>query len=127
MCKIFTANIREYKGPDGLNITIGTGTGIGRDLFAPPNRRMVNRVIYNRHSPDFAEIWASYEAEFYAVMRTRYKENPQAFIDLLIQHETVVLLCFCQTEQACHRDLVVDILEKIAWYHGLPFERGGMK
>jgi hypothetical protein len=127
MCKIFTANLREYKGPNGLNITIGTGTGMGLELFAPPNRRMVNRVIHNRHSPDFAAIWASYEAEFYAAMRTRYKQHPQAFTNFLTQHDIVVLLCYCQIGQACHRNLVVDILEKIAQYHKLPFERSGIK
>lgn len=125
MCKVFTANIREYKGAHGLDITIGTGTGIGLELFAPPNKQMVNRVIRNRRSPNFAKIWADYEAEFVAAMRARYKANPQAYIDFLSQCDERVLLCYCEIGQACHRDLVVDILERVAEHHGITFQRGG--
>ena len=126
MCKVFTGNIRAYQGRAGLDITLGSARTREGLLFVPPNWSMVKRVIYNRHSPQFDEIWSDYVAEFYAAIRARYKVNPQAYVDFLYHHEEIHLLCFCEIGQRCHRDLVVDILDKIADYHNIPFERGGI-
>ena len=123
MCKCATAriNYRATYSPDKttavIDTTVKSGSGLGA-IFAP-TWRMVMDVKAGRIT------WQQYTAQYYALIRTRYTSNKHAFIDALL-HDELVLTCYCRdtstTTRHCHRYLLVDILEKVAARHDLPFE-----
>ena len=67
---------------------------------------------------------AEYSERYLIMLRQRYAADKQPFLDILA-HERVTLKCYCRAGKFCHRHIAVDVLEKIAAAHGLPFERGG--
>ena len=72
--------------------------------------------------------WQSYIEEYTALMRRRYADNPAAFLEALSSDELIVC-CYCKNTHAttkhCHRYILVEILEKVAAYHGIGFEAIG--
>lgn len=124
---VFTSRI-SYRGPERLDITVKSGTGLGRILA--PTWDMVLGVKAGYGDQRWQEkavqpmTETAYTERYYALLRKRYRENPDGFIELL-RRDRVVLCCYCRADAFCHRHLAVDILEKIAQAKGIPFIRGG--
>ncbi|MEP7287908.1 MAG: hypothetical protein ABI947_19325 [Chloroflexota bacterium] len=66
----------------------------------------------------------AYTTQYLGLLRDRYARDKQPFLDLL-QGEQVTLTCYCSPSTFCHRHIAVDVLEKVAAVHAMPFERGG--
>ncbi|HLY25954.1 MAG TPA: hypothetical protein VKQ72_06420 [Aggregatilineales bacterium] len=119
MCVVYTSRV-GYRGPGGLDITVKSATVAGRILA--PEWAMVGGV---KGWGGYAKLSVEeYTRQFYDLLRSRFRQDSQAFLSLL-NHEQLVTLCYCRPDVFCHRHLVVDILGKIAQARGLPFIRGG--
>jgi hypothetical protein len=119
MVTVATSRI-GYAGADGLDTTVKSATGVGK-LLAPTWALVGGIKRWQRYPALTPE---AYTEQYYHLLRARYKANAQPFLDLLAQ-EQVVILCYCPADSFCHRHLAVDILEKIAQAHSIPFTRGG--
>ena len=122
ICRVGTARI-DYQGRVGqcvLNTTVKSGSGLGA-VFAP-TWKMVMASKQNTIS------WQSYVEQYTALMRQRYQANHLAFLEALSSAELIVC-CYCKdthaTTKHCHRYILVEILEKVAAYHGIGFEAMG--
>lgn len=122
ICRVGTARI-DYRGHDGqrvLNTTIKSGTGLGA-VFAP-TWKMVMASKQGKLS------WQAYIEEYTILMRQRYADNPEAFLEALSSDE-LIICCYCRdthdTTKHCHRYILVEILEKVATHHGIGFEYVG--
>src|SRR5258708_38983906 len=102
MGTLFTSRI-GYQGPDGLDITVKSATGIGR-LLAPTWAMVGGVKHWNRYKTLTSE---EYTALYYELLRNRFRADRQPFLDL-VQREYLVLLCFCPVGAFCHRHLAVD-------------------
>ena len=116
---VFTSRI-VYCSPDGLDTTVKSGSGLGRVLA--PTWALVGGL----------KRWRGYEIltlhdyteRYYALLRLRYTADAQPFLAILAQ-EHGVLLCYCRSDDFCHRHLAIAILEKIARVKGVSLTRSG--
>jgi hypothetical protein len=67
---------------------------------------------------------AQYTDGYLALLRERYAKDKRPFLDLL-GRDTLTLTCYCAPGTFCHRHIAVDVLERVATFHNMPFERGG--
>lgn len=121
-CKVGTARI-GYLGRAGdciLDTTVKSGTGLGV-VFAPT----WDMVMAWKHG---VVGWEVYRERYTALMRQRYAQHPEAFLEVL-HCQRLILCCYCKdthtTIRHCHRYLLVEILEKVAQHHGISFEYVG--
>ncbi len=128
MCIIYTSRI-AYRGADRLDTTVKSGEGLGKLLA--PTWELVGGI--KRHETEGRDArWLRYEpltqeqyiAGYYALLRVRYQADTTGFLELL-NHERLVICCYCAVGVHCHRYIAVDILSKIADAKGRPFARGG--
>ena len=94
-----TSNI-SYDGPNRLDITAKSG-----DRTFAPTRDMVKYFKAGRLS------WEQYEAMYYNRMRKSYQENRARWDEVLAMDE-IVLVCYCNTDDYCHRRLLKEYLVK---------------
>lgn len=68
-----------------------------------------------------------YTELYYELLRSRYKENKQPFIKLLLDFKDsdIAVACYCATGRFCHRHLLVNILQAIAVKEKIPFNYKG--
>lgn len=119
MGTVYTSRI-GYRGQSGLDITVKSAKGIGEILA--PTWTLVGGY---KHWHGYAVLTDQQYTELYLdLLRSRYRANEQAFIEL-IQRPQLILLCYCRSGVFCHRHIALDVLEKIAHAKGLPFTRGG--
>src|SRR5262249_29208133 len=119
MSTVYTSRI-GYRGEAGLHITVKSANGIGT-LLAPTWALVGGHKHWHGYS---ALTDAQYIEKYLDLLRSRYRANEQAFIEL-IQHPQLVLLCYGRSGVFCHRNIALDVLEKIANAKGLPLTRGG--
>ena len=115
---VYTGQIGRIQQPY-LDITVKSGQGLGRLLA--PTWEMVMGI--KRGALD----QAGYEAMYIDLLRQRYRQDRSGFIRILTPENTDVIRlgCYCKPHTYCHRYLAVEVLEKIARAHGIPFEYGG--
>ena len=94
-----TSNM-SHKGPNRLDITVKSG-----DKVFAPTRDMVKYLKADRLS------WESYEAMYHYRMRKSYREHRARWDEVLAMDE-VVLVCYCETDDHCHRRLLAEYLVK---------------
>ncbi len=94
-----TSNI-SYDGPNGLDITVKSG-----DKVFAPTWDMVKYFKAGRLS------WEQYEAMYYNRMRNSYRENRARWDEVLTMDE-VILVCYCETDDNCHRRLLKEYFVK---------------
>jgi hypothetical protein len=140
MVKLFTSRL-TYNGKDKINATVKSGEGLG-DVLAPTWALVAGHKLYQAEQrQDAAEVerWqhskvtgnpteplseAEYTERYLKILRTRYAENKQPFLDILAQPQATIT-CYCAPGTFCHRHIAADVLGKIAEKHGLPFQQGG--
>lgn len=126
MLKIYTGRINN-SDPAALNITIkSANTPIGR--YLAPTKDMVyghkagqGDIRFSRNTPLSDE---QYTERYYALLRPRYKANPELFHELL-RRDKIILTCYCRAGAFCHRHLAADILNKIAIAQNIPVQLCG--
>ena len=130
MLEIFTGRmschgVKGYRGPDALNITRGSGGGLG--LYFAPSRDLLNEGLRlkraaKKDAGKLAEAWSWYETKFIEEMRAQWKDPLfRGALNSLLGRKTVTLLCYCGGRQKrCHRFLVAEsVLVKLgATYMG---------
>ena len=93
-----------YKGKDRLDITVGSGWGWGR-VFAPSWDLVWG---YKSGKLSFQE----YEKGYLEKMRRVWVEDRWAFRNLFKMGK-VTLVCYCRSDEHCHRRLLREIVVKI--------------
>lgn len=66
-----------------------------------------------------------YQQIYLNIMRARWSQDPQWFIDFCRQYDKVALACYCGAGQFCHRLLLVDIFRNICIKYNIPFTYAG--
>ena len=66
-------------------------------------------MLINKKKGDLSK--KEYTAKYYDMMRKSYSENLKRWRELL-NKERVSLNCYCNTENFCHRFLLVEMLVK---------------
>ena len=56
--------------------------------------------------------WDEYKEMYRQLMRSSYQQNRKIWDDVLSREE-VTLVCFCKTEDNCHRYLLADYFSKL--------------
>lgn len=64
---------------------------------------------------------SGYQEIYLNLMRTRWSQDPQWFIDFCRTHDKIVLACYCGPGCFCHRLILVDILRNICVKYQIPF------
>lgn len=62
-----------------------------------------------------------YQQIYLNLMRTRWTQDPQWFIEFCQQQQVIALACYCGAGQFCHRLILIDILRNICIKHQIPF------
>ena len=102
---VYTAQLGTYQGPDALDVTIKSSTGLGR-VFAPTRWDMVMGVKRGRVNQEAYQQW------YLDVLRDSYRRHRQEW-DTLLSRRRVVLLCYCPPGAFCHRLILADVLGKL--------------
>jgi len=107
---------RGYTGPDGFNVTRGSG-GTAGSPFAPSAALLGKSLKLKRAAKGdqikLQQAWELYVPEYVAEMRASYKQHRRAWLELLARPR-VVLLCYCGTASRCHRAILrTEILPKL--------------
>ena len=115
---IYTGQIGHIQGPY-LDVTVKSGQGPGKLLA--PTWEMVMGIKKGTLSQD------GYTERYLDLLRGRYRQDQAGFIRLLTlkREGGIALVCYCAPHSYCHRYLAVEVLEKVAKAHGIPFEYGG--
>ena len=66
-----------------------------------------------------------YQQIYLNLMRVRWSQDPQWFIDFCQRYDKVALACYCGAGQFCHRLILVDILRNICIKYNIPFLYSG--
>src|SRR4051812_20027282 len=129
MVKIFTSRV-SYEGKDRIDATVQTGAGLG-DALVPTwslvaghklyeaqrenDQPEMERWGYDRYSGQTTEPLTDeqYTARYLQLLRTRFSENSQPFLDIL-KRQRATITCYCAPGKFCHRHLAVNVLGKIA-------------
>lgn len=91
-----------YKGDDRLDITAKSKDPLGK-LLAPPWPLVLE---YKRGF----ESENSYTRQYLGLLEDRFARQAGEFAKLR-QRERIVLVCFCKTDEFCHRFLAAEWLE----------------
>lgn len=118
--QIHTSRI-DYRGPDRLDITRGSGKGPAL-AFAPSWELLWwlrGHSTTDRTFPlEAAKHWRTYQERYLEEMRISYQDNRVTWDNLLGRHE-VTLCCYCVDSLRCHRTLLAELLVKCgAVYRG---------
>jgi len=95
---------------DRLDITVKSAGPVGKILA--PTWEMVMK------SKSGEITWEQYTDQYLALLRQRYAQNKQPFLDILKRNRTI-LTCYCTDHQHCHRTLAQEVLQKIAAHHDI--------
>lgn len=116
MITVYTGRITE-RGQFAIDITVkSASTPEGRALA--PTWELVMGSKSGAITPE------QYTERYLALLRRRYAADKTPFTAIL-ERPRAILCCYCAAGKFCHRHIVVDVLEKIAAAHCIPFQRGG--
>lgn len=90
----------SYDGPNRLDITVKSG-----DRTFAPTWDMVKYFKAGRLG------WEQYKGMYHYRMRASYQKNRARWNEVLAMDE-VVLVCYCETDDYCHRRLLKEYLVK---------------
>lgn len=105
--RIYTAQLRRYRGDDLLDVTVKSG-----DSTFSPTWDMV-RGIKNR------SMGKGEYLEIYTRMMERSKEKERERWLEICNMEEVTVACYCRKGEFCHRYPLVDILVEFAKENGI--------
>ncbi len=100
MLTVYTAPIDYDGSKKSLDVTVKSGD----EVFAP-TWKMVMKTKKGEMT------WEKYKRKYRELMRDSYQKNFERWQELLAKKE-IVLLCYCQSPQQCHRRLLAEMLEE---------------
>jgi hypothetical protein len=105
-----------YKSNDRLDITVQSGSELGKH-FAP-SWDMVRGVKSGKMS------WEEYQWIYLGNLRSTWNSNREVFREVF-RMEQVTLVCYCRSDETCHRRLLKETLMKIGKKYGIEVIDGG--
>lgn len=115
---LHTTQLAQWRKVKSLNIIlIDTTLKSGIKWLAP-----TPELLYPYKAGQISD--QGYIDVFYNLMRERYKEDKQRFIEFLSQEE-ICIACYCTAGKFCHRHLLVDIFRKLCVEFNIPFTYKG--
>lgn len=105
--RVHTATLR-YTGEDRVNITRGSGTGLGL-WFAPSDALLRGYQRVKRMGlggAAMATAWARYAASY----REETARVPATVWTELTARDEATLCCYCPSPSRCHRGLLAEML-----------------
>jgi uncharacterized protein YeaO (DUF488 family) len=105
-----------YRGSDRLDVTVKSGRGLGRELA--PTWSMVGK--FKRGEISFRE----YEAMYLERLRKLWVSKRWVFRQLF-RMGRVTFVCYCRSDEHCHRRLLREALVKIGERYGIEVVDGG--
>ena len=122
--KIYTAQIIKNdhrKLPNPVDISIKSSTDFVGKFFAP-TWGMVRR--WKSHEEYYT--WQEYTDEYELLIYDRIMNTcTNVFETLTKTYTELTLLCYCQENQHCHRNLVKKLIKEYCEFAGFEFEDGG--
>ncbi len=109
--RVWTARLGAYDGPDKLDITRGSGHGVGL-LFAPSTPLFASfkrAQRFPRGVDSLRREFAVYAGKYRAELCTTADRVPDLFAMLLVRDE-VTLCCYCAAPTLCHRGVLAAML-----------------
>lgn len=115
---VYTGQIARLE-PPYLDITVKSGQGVGRLLA--PTWDMVLRLKRGVLSQD------AYQQSYLQLLRERFRQDRAGFLAILTpaNADALHIGCYCAPHTFCHRYLAVEVLDKIAQAHNIPFTYAG--
>lgn len=110
VCRISTARVNTDH-PAKLDITVKSASTDEGKVLAPTWELVMGHK-------DGALSDAEYTEQYLTLLRGRYAQHKQVFLNILKRDE-VVLTCYCAEGDFCHRLIAVDVLKKIARSEGI--------
>ena len=109
------AKVKQLSSSD--NIKVIDITVKNSKHFLAPIWEIVMGVKNNVISED------EYTTIYLDILRKRYKENQQQFLNLIQEtnEKNIAITCFCNKDSFCHRFIAIDVLKKIADKHNIEF------
>lgn len=147
---IHTSQISRYRGIDAFDITRKSGGDAG-DPFAP-SQKLLDQALTARDQVkrwrDSAQdlftgttedrrnaleradelesrTWRMYVPAFVEEMRSSLRAKEKAWRNLLLTHDRIVLICYCDNHLQCHRGLIIELLFRAARKFGREIVWGG--
>ena len=111
-----SCRISLYKGSDKLDITVKSGRGIGRELA--PTWELVRGFKSGKLS------WEEYERGYLEMLRKVWVSKRGVFRQLF-RMGRVTLVCYCKSDEQCHRRLLREVVVTIGKRYGLEVVDGG--
>lgn len=105
MVVIITAQM-SISDPDALDITV-------KSASTPEGRALAPTWDMVMDSKNGRITWDGYREQYLALLRDRYRRNPEPF-HAVVRRERVVLKCYCPAGANCHRHIAAAVLAKIA-------------
>jgi len=105
-----------YRGEDRIDVTVKSGTGIGK--YLAPSWEMVREFKRGRLS------WEGYERMYLERLRDVWRFRRWVFRRLFLMGR-VTFVCYCQSDERCHRRLLREVLKKIGEKYGIEVVDGG--
>lgn len=87
---------------------IDTSVKSANNLFAP-TWNMVNSWKEGKLSSE------DYRKQYLTMMRKSYRENKQEWHNIFDGKKNIVLMCYCNPDEFCHRRLLAEILVKLGF------------
>lgn len=118
--QIFTARLRDYRGPDRLDITrLGAeeAARLGQDVWPgaamAPSRRLLDwgRAQMGGSFESQTAVFSAYSAAYVEEMKASWRANHASWAQVLGRRR-VVLCCYCKTACVCHRSVAARLLVK---------------
>lgn len=122
--EVFTVQLGQWRLAKALNIPLIDTTY--RSGILHQNVRWLaptGELLGNYKSG--AVTACGYQEIYLNLMRNRWTQDPQWFLDFCRTHDRVALACYCSAGEFCHRLLLVDILRNICIKYNIPFSYGG--
>lgn len=121
--EVWTVQMAQWRKAKAAGITlIDTTVKSGDKTFAPSWDMVMTIKAATPENRVAAE--ETYTHQYRELMRTSWRQNPAAW-KALLAHEKIAVACYCTAGVFCHRHPLVDFLEAVAKWEGIPFTRRG--
>ena len=114
--EVRSCRVNLYRGSDKLDVTVMSGRGIGR--YFAPSWEMVRGFKQGTLS------WEEYERMYLERLRQVWVSKRGVFRQLF-RMGRVTFVCYCKSDEQCHRRLLREVVAKIGRKYGIEVVDGG--
>lgn len=114
--EVRSCRIGMYKGKDMIDVSVGSGQGWAK--YLAPSWEMVRELKRGHLS------WERYEEMYLGRLRDVWRNRRWVF-RRLFKMGRVTFVCYCRSDEKCHRRLLREVVTKIGAKYGLEVVDGG--